>query len=288
MKTRIITGVIAIGFLAIVLLFFHTILFNLICMTLTCIAFYEILHAFKQEKQISILIFFGAIPALIYAFILSPLGYSDLFNVVLVFSVLYYTGLQVFFFKKLSFDKLAAILLFGIYVLIGFYSTSQLNTNYPLEIYGYDGIFYVLLILAIAWGADIFAYFIGVSFGKHKLAPALSPKKSIEGAVGGFFGGIIIGVLALYLYNFISAMFLLNFDTVVTFNNYIAVAILSAVGSLISMVGDLFASAIKRQNDVKDYGYILPGHGGILDRFDSVLLLAPVVVMYINFTPIIG
>ncbi len=288
MRTRITTGVIAISFLAIVLLFFHTILFNLICMVVTGIAYYEILNAFKQEKQVSTFIYIGAIPALVYAFVLAPLGYTIFFDIILVFEVLYYTGLQVFFFKKLSFDKLAAIILFGIYVLFGFYSVSQLNTNYPLDTYGYDGIFYLLLILAIAWGADIFAYFIGVTFGKHKLAPELSPKKSIEGAIAGFFGGIMIGVLSLYLYNVISANLLLNFDTIITFNNYIAVAILSAIGALISMIGDLFASAIKRQNDVKDYGYILPGHGGILDRFDSVIILAPVVVMYINFTPIIG
>ena len=101
------------------------------------------------------------------------------------------------------------------------------------------GKFHVWLIFLCSWGCDTCAYCVGVLFGKHKMAPVLSPKKSVEGAVGGVVGAILLGI--------------------------------------ISMVGDLAASAIKRNQGIKDYGKLIPGHGGILDRFDSVIFTAPII-----------
>ena len=130
------------------------------------------------------------------------------------------------------------------------------------------GVFLVWLIFLCSWGCDTCAYCVGVLIGKHKMAPVLSPKKSIEGAVGGVVGAALLGALyawAISGYNANSA------------HTPLIYAIICAVGALVSMIGDLAASAIKRQQNIKDYGTLIPGHGGILDRFDSVIFTAPII-----------
>lgn len=123
------------------------------------------------------------------------------------------------------------------------------------------GKFHVWLIFLSSWGADTCAYCAGMLFGKHKMAPVLSPKKSVEGAIGGVAGAALLG-------------FLFQLATVGPSYEY---TVICGVGALISMVGDLAASAIKRNMDIKDYGKLIPGHGGILDRFDSVIFTAPII-----------
>lgn len=130
------------------------------------------------------------------------------------------------------------------------------------------GAFLVWLIFICSWGCDTCAYCVGVLIGKHKMAPVLSPKKSVEGAVGGVIGAALLG--ALYAW----AISGFNPNSAHTPLMY---AIICAVGALVSMVGDLAASAIKRQQNIKDYGKLIPGHGGILDRFDSVIFTAPII-----------
>ena len=130
------------------------------------------------------------------------------------------------------------------------------------------GIYLVWLILICSWGCDTCAYCVGVLFGKHKMAPILSPKKSIEGAVGGVVGAAGLGALYGWF---------VNTKVEASVNFIILFAIICAVGALISMVGDLAASAIKRNYDVKDYGKLIPGHGGVMDRFDSVIFAAPII-----------
>jgi phosphatidate cytidylyltransferase len=124
-----------------------------------------------------------------------------------------------------------------------------------------DGKFLVWLIFLCSWGCDTCAYCVGMLIGKHKMAPVLSPKKSIEGAVGGVAGAALLGVIY----------------AAATQGKMAEYALICAVGALISMVGDLAASAIKRNQNIKDYGKLIPGHGGILDRFDSVIITAPVI-----------
>ena len=124
-----------------------------------------------------------------------------------------------------------------------------------------DGKFLVWLIFLCSWGCDTCAYCVGMLIGKHKMAPVLSPKKSIEGAVGGVVGAALLGVIY----------------AAATQGKMAEYALICAVGALISMVGDLAASAIKRNQNIKDYGKLIPGHGGILDRFDSVIITAPVI-----------
>lgn len=123
------------------------------------------------------------------------------------------------------------------------------------------GRYHVWLIFLCSWGCDTCAYSVGMLLGKHKMAPILSPKKSVEGAVGGVIGAILLGIIY----------------AACTKGPFLEYAIICGVGALISMVGDLAASAIKRNMEIKDYGKLIPGHGGILDRFDSVIFTAPVI-----------
>ncbi len=135
-----------------------------------------------------------------------------------------------------------------------------------------SGIYTVWLIYISSWVCDTFAYLIGVAIGKHKLAPNLSPKKSIEGSIGGICGSVLAG--------FIYSYFLLEKQIP---GSMIGVLIVCTVGAIVSQTGDLAASAIKRNHDIKDYGHLIPGHGGILDRFDSVIFTAPMIYYLLVF-----
>ena len=140
------------------------------------------------------------------------------------------------------------------------------------------GRFLVWLVFLCSWGCDTSAYCFGKLFGRHKMSPKLSPKKSVEGAVGGVIGAFVLTVI----YGFI---FRHPLGADVTAQQILLIALISAAGGLISMVGDLSASAIKRNYDIKDYGQLIPGHGGILDRFDSVIFTAPVIFYLLTMVP---
>lgn len=131
-----------------------------------------------------------------------------------------------------------------------------------------NGLYLAFLIFICSWGCDTCAYCVGVLFGKHKMSPVLSPKKSIEGAVGGVLGTSLLTVI--YLLVFKEQMGMEMMDIAI-------LAVIAGVAGLISMVGDLTASAIKRNYDIKDYGKLIPGHGGIMDRFDSMMITAPII-----------
>jgi len=124
------------------------------------------------------------------------------------------------------------------------------------------------MVYVSSWGSDTCAYAVGRLFGKHKLAPDLSPKKSVEGSIGGIIGSALIGV--------IFGLIMSNF-TGKSENLIIIFAVIGGLGSIISQIGDLAASGIKRNYDIKDYGHLIPGHGGILDRYDSIIITAPIV-----------
>ena len=130
-----------------------------------------------------------------------------------------------------------------------------------------DGAVAVWLIFLSSWGCDTCAYCAGKLFGKHKLPSKLSPNKTIEGCLGGIIGAALIGFLFALAFYRQETEFWWQF------------AMIGGVGSVISQIGDLTASAIKRNYDIKDYGKLIPGHGGILDRFDSIIFTAPLVYL---------
>ena len=137
-----------------------------------------------------------------------------------------------------------------------------------------NGGYMVILIFVCSWGNDTLAYCAGVLFGKHKMSPKLSPKKSIEGLIGGILGAGILGAIFGIIYN--SQVKELS-------NAWLIFGIIGALGAVPAVIGDLAASAIKRNNDIKDYGKLIPGHGGIMDRFDSMIFTAPIIYYLVNY-----
>lgn len=141
---------------------------------------------------------------------------------------------------------------------------------------GESGKYYILVAFLISMLADSGAYFVGRAIGKHKLAPVVSPKKTVEGAIG----GVIVNIIGMIVYTLILHKFF-GFTQV----NYFYAAIYGIVGAFGSMLGDLTLSVVKRQVGIKDYGNLIPGHGGILDRFDSTMICAPIAEILILLIP---
>lgn len=129
----------------------------------------------------------------------------------------------------------------------------------------------MLLTFICAWSCDTFAYFTGRFFGKHKLIPHVSPNKTVEGSVGGVVGAMVICIVYLLIVKNVFDTNMLQWSNVV-----VEGAVYGLVGGALSQLGDLIASAIKRDTGIKDFGWIFPGHGGFMDRFDSVMFIAPI------------
>ena len=178
------------------------------------------------------------------------------FTLWIVFMLILLLTSYVFSYPKYKTEQMLAAF-FGV-----FYVSVMLSYVYQTRMLP-GGAYIVWLIFLCSWGCDTCAYCVGVLIGKHKMAPVLSPKKSWEGAVGGVVGAALLTLI--YCFVFQGSMGSTNRD------------IICAIGAIISMIGDLTASAIKRNYDIKDYGRLIPGHGGILDRFDSVIFTAPII-----------
>lgn len=202
------------------------------------------------------------LPGMLFAvliFVLVPM--VPLLEVGLVFVLV----LWVFLFRTIGGSRFnfkdAAVSLFGsLYV-------GWLMSHLLLLRQSNDGLHYVFLIFIATWLTDTMAYFVGMNFGRHKLAPGISPNKTVEGALGGVAGSIL-GSLGL--------AFLVSAPSMVHF------AVIGALVGIIGQAGDLIESAMKRVAGIKDSGNIIPGHGGILDRFDSLLFTAPLVYYYVQ------
>lgn len=179
---------------------------------------------------------------------------SEYLLMMVIFSIILFMISFVIFFPK--YDSSEVIL-----ALFGFlYIPLMLSFMYLLR--GSErGITKVLLVFISSWVCDTFAYFTGMALGRHRLAPVLSPKKSVEGAVGGTLAAALVGGILGFLVH----------------GNIQMYAIITGAGAVISQFGDLFASGIKRNFGLKDYGSLIPGHGGILDRFDSFIIVSPVI-----------
>lgn len=235
-----------------------------VLLIISCIAFRELTKAVSikdKGKSWNALEIMGEIWIVLYYMMLyvSPDAESRMLLLMILFIAVMF--IYVLAFPKFHASQVMSAYFAAIYapVLLSFI---YLTRNLPF------GIYLVWLVFISSWISDTCAYCVGMLFGKHKLSPKLSPKKSIEGCIGGIAGSAIVG--ALYGY------FILQPAMEVP-NIIWLLALISAIGSAVSQIGDLAASAIKRNHDIKDYGNLIPGHGGIMDRFDSVIFTAPMI-----------
>lgn len=256
-KTRLLSGIVLV-ILALVIIISggYVTLFSLLGISL--IGMYELYRVFQLEK--TPLAYISYTMALV--FYVSELfgGFIDPMALVMLFLILLMFA-YVFSYPKYEAKDVMAIF-FGM-----FYVAVMLSYVYQIRVLK-NGVYLAFLVFICSWGCDTCAYCVGKTMGKHKMAPVLSPKKSVEGAVGGALGTALLTVL--YAFIFRAQMGL-------EVRGIIVLAVISAVAGLISMVGDLTASAIKRNYDIKDYGTLIPGHGGIMDRFDSMMITAPII-----------
>ncbi len=267
MKTRIIAGC-GFGIVMALTFFIAPIWVTAITMAaMTALASYELLHTTGLVKHLDLNIF----SALMAVFI-SFWSYFGGSQAVLVLGVLVYTMLLfsqlLFSDKKVTVAEICYCFLSGL--VIPFLLTALLRIRIRYNWY------FLLVPFILAYCSDTGAYFVGVFFGKHKMCPKISPKKTWEG----FLGGIAIASVSMVL-------FVLILDLCGYRVNYLAAVVYGLVGSVASVFGDLNMSVIKRQTGIKDYGKLIPGHGGILDRFDSVMVTAPLVEALMILMPFV-
>lgn len=281
MKTRIITSVVGLALLAVVLLAFNTPVFNLVIAAVALIAIHEVYNCMGFGKK-ELPLYLALVPYTLLIMLsdsphirgwLLPASY-----VLMVFYAIYLVVCN----GTVSFTKASGLVMFSAVIIYCFYSLIYLKQLLPVESYSYDAIFFIILILCFAWGGDTFAYFAGRAFGKHKLCPKVSPKKTVEGAIGGVLGTMLLGTVATLAYSFAADRTAIFSRSNFGVSMYLIIALLGMVAAVLGIYGDLFASVVKRQHGIKDYGKIFPGHGGILDRFDSVMFIAPFVTMVVT------
>ncbi|MBQ9156687.1 MAG: phosphatidate cytidylyltransferase [Eubacterium sp.] len=256
-KQRLISGIILV-ILAVITLYFGGTLTLIVTAAISLIGMFELMRVIRMERTgLAVIAYSGAI--LYYLVLWLDLEHYILPLALLVLILLF--SVYVFTFPRYKIDQVT-MAFFSL-----FYVTLMLSCIYRVRIMENGGYMIVLVFLS-AWGNDTLAYCAGRLFGKHKMSPILSPKKTIEGAVGGIVGAGLLGAL----YGLISQRFI-----AVDVNLIPLFALVCAVGGAISIIGDLGASAIKRNYDIKDYSNLIPGHGGILDRFDSIIFTAPII-----------
>ena len=256
-KTRLISGVILLAVIIAVSIWGGDILL-VFTLGISLIGMFELYRAVKVQKSLMALLCY--IMAVIYFADLRwnfiPDSYLPIMILLVFLMIAYVMQYPKYTAKDLAFSFLGL-----------FYVAGMLSYLYQIRMMK-NGEYLIFMTLICAWASDVFAYCVGSLIGKHKMAPILSPKKSIEGAVGGILGAALVG--GIYFYIFRKPMELHTREIII-------LVIICAIAAVISMVGDLCASAIKRNYEVKDFGKLIPGHGGILDRFDSVIIIAPII-----------
>ena len=282
MKTRVITAIVGIIVLIGVMFTFNTLIFNLVIAAITLIAVHEIYSALGFEKK-DWLMYAVLVP---YTLLVMTSNYQVMRRLVMPMSFLLVTFYAIYLVVRngtISYQKASGLLMFSGIVIFCFYSFIRLKELLPVEQYGYDAVFFILLILCFAWGGDTCAYFAGRAFGKHKMSPKISPKKTVEGAIGGVLGTMVFGVIITLVYSVAANRMEAFTRSNIGVSMYVIIALLGCVAAVLGIYGDLFASVVKRQCGIKDYGTIFPGHGGILDRFDSVMFIAPFVCIAVRY-----
>jgi phosphatidate cytidylyltransferase len=260
-RTRLISGIVLV-ILALIFVISGGYALWAISLALSLVGVFELYRVFGLEKKLPG--YLGYFLTVVYYGLLlmhTAFGFQVDWTIYLIIVLIVYLFMMVAVYPRYHSTQIAKAV-FGIfYVAVMFsflYRTRELD----------GGTYTVWLIVLSSWGCDTCAYCAGKLFGKHKMSPVLSPKKSVEGAVGGVAGTMLLTFI--YGTVFAGAMQLDGSGLGI-------LTLISGAGALLSMVGDLSASAIKRNYEIKDYGNLIPGHGGVLDRFDSMLFTAPVI-----------
>lgn len=258
-KTRLLSGILLVLIALATIIPGGFVLAAVLCL-ISLKGMHELYQIAKVQNKLPGIV--GMLAAVVYyCLLIFGSGMEDWFAMTAIGFLIILMAVYVFTFPEYKAEQIMVVY-FGL-----FYVTVMLSYVYRTRMLA-QGAFLVWLVFLCSWGSDTCAYCVGMLIGKHKMAPVLSPKKSIEGGIGGVVGAALLGaVYALAVNRFASGV-----DA-----NVLHYAIICGVGSMISQVGDLAASAIKRNHNIKDYGHLIPGHGGILDRFDSVIFTAPII-----------
>lgn len=273
MKERIFSGAILLLFLAAVVLFNNSmpIAFNAALALIAALAIYELIKALNMQKKWHV-----TVPSLLTA--VAALFVFDsfyLFAIYTLYAAVMFAGL-IATHRQTNFKDIAVVLSMVFMIPLAMRTLIDLRSLSQNH-----GMFYVLIAIFAAWASDVGAYFTGTFLGKHKLSPNISPKKTVEGLIGGILFNIGIALFCGFIFTNIWYK-----GNVVA--RYEVLALIGLVGSLTSVLGDLSFSLIKRSCHIKDFGQVIPGHGGILDRFDSVIFTAPFIYILVSFLPIVG
>ena len=272
MKQRILSGAILVLFFAAVIVFNRSfpLALTIAVALISAAAVAELIKALGVTRK-----WFLAGPSLITAALIPFCDHDMEFMVYCLFTLVVFSAMIVYH-EETTFKEVGV--LYSMVILI----PSALQTLVSLrDLSENHGMFYVLIAVLSAWVADAGAYFAGTFFGKHKLCPTISPKKTVEGAIG----GMIVDVLVMLL---CGVIFSQAFYQGQAHASYLVLLIIGLFGSVLSILGDLSFSIIKRSCHIKDFGQVIPGHGGILDRFDSVIFTAPFVYLLVGFLPLAG
>ena len=270
MKTRIISSIVGLIILAVIVYFFETPVLDAAVAFLSIVAAHELIHASGISKKY---LFEGV--CLIFAALFSSV-YFNIFSSITMLAELVFCGI-LFLLLLTDYKELSAK-----NVIFAFFASTIVPRAFSvillLRQYGKPTSYFLLFLsLGVAWINDIFAYFTGMAFGKHKLCENISPKKTVEGAIGGVICDIAICSGVTYWFS-------VKFNAEI---NWVSFLIFVAAGAVAGIFGDLSASVIKRQCKIKDYGNIMPGHGGIMDRFDSWLFVAPLLYIWNIYFPLV-
>lgn len=272
MVQRVLSGIVLTVFMIAVIVFdkIFPLALNIAVAVISVMAVHELAAALGLQNK-----WFLCLPSLAAAAIVPFCNEQFQFMTYCIYTLIIFSALIVCH-RETTFKEVAV--LYSMVVII----PCALHTLVSLrELNLSHGMFYVLIAVLAAWVADVGAYFAGTLFGRHKLCPEISPKKTVEGLVGGTVVDMVVMLLCGVWF---SAVFYQGQVGV----NYIALLLIGLFGSLISVLGDLSFSIIKRSCHIKDFGQVIPGHGGVLDRFDSVIFTAPFVYLLVMFLPLAG
>ncbi len=280
MKTRLISAAVAIAIALIVIAAIFTPVFPLFLSFLSVVAAWEIMAAVGVKSKLVIVpaMFFSALIP-VYTAISRLLPFDIPEGAVLSLYVIMMLCFMLKTHKKTKFEQLAITLYASIFVPYAFSSLVAIRdvcVTYEGLYTKSEAVYLVFFALLCSFLTDSFAYFVGRKFGKHKMAPVVSPKKSVEGAIGGLVISAVFNVAVF------AGVRYWAFDGK-TEISFVFVIVMSVVLAAISMFGDLSASLLKRNYGIKDFGKIMPGHGGVMDRFDSCLFVFPTLLAVIKF-----